>query len=54
MQCSCPAGEHDRYCKHVTAVTMYMESQALMDNARSLVLIAGLERSLEAKLGDIY
>ncbi len=54
MLCSCPAGEHDRYCKHVAAVEMYRESQALLDNARSLVLITGLERSLEDKLADLY
>ncbi len=29
-------------------------SQTLLDNPRSLVLITGLERSLEDKLGDLY
>ncbi len=54
LLCSCPAGTNDRYCKHVAAVEMYRESQVLLDNARSLVLITGLERSLEDKLADIY
>ena len=54
MLCSCPAGEHDRYCKHVAATEMFRESQVLLDNARSLVLITALERSLEAKLADLY
>ncbi len=54
MLCSCPAGTHDKACKHVAAVEMYRESQALLDNARSLVLITGLERSLEDQLADIY
>ena len=54
MTCSCPAGEHDRYCKHVAAVEMYRESQDLLDNVRSMVLITALERSLEDKLADLY
>ena len=54
LVCSCPAGTNDRYCKHLAAVEMYRESQSLLDNARSLVLITGLERSLEDKLADIY
>ena len=54
MLCSCPAGVNDKYCKHVAAVEMYRESQVLLDNARSLVLITGLERSLEDNLGDLY
>ena len=33
---------------------MYRESQGLLDNARSLVLITSLERSLEEKLADLY
>ncbi len=52
--CSCPAGIHDKCCKHVAAVEMYRESQVLLDNARSLVLITALERSLEDKLTDLY
>ena len=54
MLCSCPAGTNDKSCKHVAAVEMYQESQVLLDNARSLVLITGLERSLEDKLADLY
>ena len=54
MLCSSPAGEHERYRKHLAAVSMYMESQALLDNARSMVLITGLERSLEDQLADLY
>ena len=27
MLCSCPAGTHDRACKHVGAVEMYREAQ---------------------------
>ena len=33
---------------------MYRESQVLLENARSLVLITALERSLEDKLADLY
>ena len=54
MLCSCPAGTNDKYCKHVAAVEMYRESQVLLENARSLVLITALERSLEDKLADLY
>ena len=54
MLCSCPAGQHDKACKHVGAVEMYREAQALLDNARSMVLITGLERSLEDQLADLY
>ena len=54
MLCSCPAGVNNKYCKHVAAVEMHRESQVLLDNARSLVLITGLERSLEDKLADLY
>ena len=52
--CSCPAGTNDKYCKHVAAVEMYREAQGLLENARSLVLITSLERSLEDKLSDLY
>ena len=54
MLCSCPAGSNDKYCKHVAAVGMFRESQGMLDNARSLVLMTGLERSLEENLGDLY
>ena len=54
MLCSWPAGTNDKYCKHVAAVEMYRESQVLLENARSLVLITALERSLEDKLADLY
>ncbi len=54
MLCSYPAGTNDKYCKHAAAVEMYREAEVLLDNARSLVLITGLERSLEDKLADLY
>ena len=56
--CSCPAGTNDKYCKHVTAVEMYREAQAQLEQATSMAVTVGLhdalERSLEQKLGDLY
>ncbi len=58
MVCSCPAGEHDRYCKHVGAVEMFREAQVQLAQATSLAvdvrLHDQLERSLEDKLADLY
>ncbi len=47
-------GSNDKYCKHVAATEMYRESQVLLDNARSMVLITSLEGSLEDQLADLY
>ncbi len=58
MLCRCPAGEHDRYCKHVAAVEMYREAQEQLEQATSLTvdvrLHDQLERSLEDQLADLY
>ncbi len=58
MLCSCPAGEHDRYCKHVAAVEMFREAQEQLAQATSLAvdvrLHDQLERSLEDQLADLY
>ncbi len=58
MLCSCPAGEHDRYCKHVVAVEMYREAQEQLGHAHSLAVDVRLHdtlaRSLEDKLADLY
>ncbi len=58
MLCSCPAGTHDRACKHVGAVEMFREAQDQLEQATSLAVTVGLhdalERSLEDKLRDIY
>jgi hypothetical protein len=58
MLCSCPAGEHDKCCKHVGAVEMYREAQEQLSQAMSLAVTVGLhdalERSLEDKLADLY
>ena len=42
--CSCPAGEHDRHCKHLAAVAMYREAQDQLEQARSL----------ESKVDELY
>ena len=52
--CSCPAGVNDRYCKHVAAVQMRMEAEEALEQARSLDLHEALERSLAAKVEDLY
>ncbi len=58
MLCSCPAGIHDKCCKHVGAVEMYREAQEQLAHATSLAvdvrLHDQLERSLEDKLADLY
>ncbi len=58
MLCSCPAGTHDKCCKHVGAVEMFREAQEQLAQATSLAvdirLHDQLERSLEDKLADLY
>ncbi len=58
MLCSCPAGQHDRYCKHGGAVEMFREAQEQLAQATSLAvdvrLHDQLERSLEDQLADLY
>ncbi len=58
MLCSCPAGIHDKCCKHVGAVEMYREAQEQLAQATSLAvdvrLHDQLERSLEDQLADLY
>ncbi len=58
MVCSCPAGTHDKACKHVGAVEMFREAQEQLAQATSLAvdirLHDQLERSLEDKLADLY
>ncbi len=58
MLCSCPAGIHDKCCKHVGAVEMFREAQEQLAQATSLAvdirLHDQLERSLEDKLADLY
>ncbi len=58
MLCSCPAGQHDRLCKHVGAVEMFREAQEQLAQATSLAvnvrLHDQLERSLEDQLADLY
>ncbi len=58
MLCSCPAGQHDKACKHVGAVEMYREAQEQLEQVTSLAVTVGLhdalERSLEGKLADLY
>ncbi len=58
MLCSCPAGQHDKACKHVGAVEMFRETQEKLQQATSLAvdvrLHDQLERSLEDKLADLY
>ncbi len=57
LVCSCPAGEHDRACKHVGAVEMFREAQEQLAQATSLAvdirLHDQLERSLEDHLADL-
>ena len=56
--CSCPAGIHDKCCKHVGAVEMFREAQEQLAQATSLAvdirLHDQLERSLEDQLADLY
>ena len=52
--CSCPAGINDKFCKHVAAVEMRMEAEEQLEQARSLDLQDALERSLEAKVDELY
>ncbi len=58
MLCSCPAGIHDKCCKHVGAVEMFREAQEQLAQATSLAvdvrLHDQLERSLEDQLADLY
>jgi len=58
MLCSCPAGTHDKCCKHVTAVEMFREAQEQLEQATALAvdvrLHDKLERSLKDKLADLY
>ncbi len=58
MLCSCPAGIHDKCCKHVGAVEMFRETQEQLAQATSLAVDVRmhdqLERSLEDKLADLY
>ena len=58
MLCSCPAGIHDKCCKHVGAVEMLREAQEQLAQATSLAvdvrLHDQLERSLEDQLADLY
>ncbi len=58
MLCSCPAGEHDKCCKHVGAVEMFREAQEQLAQATSLAvdirLHDQLERSLDDKIDDLY
>ncbi len=58
MLCSCPAGIHDKCCKHVGAVEMFREAQEQLAQATSLAIDVRLhdqlERSLEDKLADLY
>ncbi len=58
MLCSCPAGIHDKCCKHVGAVEMFREAQEQLEQATSLAVYIRLhdqlERSLEDQLADLY
>jgi len=58
MLCSCPAGIHDKCCKHVGAVEMFREAQEQLAQATSRAVDVRmrdqLERSLEDKLADLY
>ena len=56
--CSCPAGIHDKWCKHVAAVEMFREAQEQLEQATALAVTVSLhyapQRSLEDKLSDLY
>ena len=52
MTCSCPAGTHDRACKHVGAVEMFWEAQEQLEQVRSLAVTVSLHDALERSLGD--
>ena len=58
MLCSCPAGIHDKPCKHTGAVEMFREAEAQLEQATSMAVTVGLhdalERSLEDQLADLY
>ncbi len=54
MLCSCPAGQHERLCKHVGAVERYCEAQEQLEQATSLAVTVDLHEALERSLADLY
>ncbi len=49
--CSCPAGIHDKWCKHVGAVEMFREAQEQLEQATSLAVDIRLHDQLEHRQG---